>query len=75
MLYLGGVKSEAGDSSNEIFLFNKNSSGISNAAQLPKEVFFHCGTYLPKMNSLVVCGGYVGQPRIKFAASRMNLVN
>ena len=78
MLYLGGIKPEAGDSSNEVFIFNNNGSsgsGISNVTPLPKDLFFHSGAYLPKVNSLFVCGGYVGLSRLKFAASRMNLVN
>ncbi len=31
--------------------------------------------FLPKGNGLVVCGGYLGQSRIKVASKKLNLVN
>jgi len=47
----------------------------ANLTLFPKSGFsFAMAAFLPKGNGLVVCGGYLGQSRIKIASKKLNLV-
>ena len=72
IVLLGGVDND-NDGDSDIDLFD-DAIFPASMTRLEKGRFFASATFIEKRRSVVVCGGYVGQSRVKFAAKRLNLV-
>ena len=76
IVLIGGVDNDNdgdGDSDIDIDLFD-DAIFPASMTRLEKGRSFASATFVEKRRSVVVCGGYVGQSRVKFAAKRLNLV-
>ena len=72
IVLIGGVAND-NDGDGDIDLFD-DAIFPASMTRLEKGRFFASATFVEKRRSVVVCGGYVGQSRVKFAAKRLNLV-
>ncbi len=75
VLHLGGVDTDTGGSTNDIVVIDDDATFLSPVTPLDEGRFFSSATFVETRRAVVVCGGYVGQARVKFAAKRLNLVS
>ena len=73
VVLLGGVDDD-GDSVDNVVNLVDDAIFPASMTQPEKGRFFASATFVEKRQSVVVCGGYVGQSRVKFAAKKLNLV-